>query len=325
MKAPYLSIVIPVYNEEESLPILYNELLDVLINTGKPYEVIFVDDKSKDKSYQILKKFAKENKHIKLLHFKRNFGQTAAIAAGMENSLGQIIIPLDGDLQNDPKDIITLTKKIEEGYDVASGWRKHRQDKFITRRIPSMIANKLISIVTRVNLKDYGCTLKAYRRDIIEHISLYGEMHRFIPAYASWAGAKIIEVPINHRPRSYGSTKYGLSRTFKVILDLITVKFLGDFSTKPIYIFGGGGLFLLFLSFISAGWSIYLKLVTKLSLIRTPLLLLTVFLIILGVQFILMGLLAELSIRIYHEASSKPIYLLKEKINFGHAYRQAGD
>ncbi len=314
-KKPYLSIVIPLYNEEENILPLYEEISHVLKNLRREGEIIFIDDGSTDKSFQILKNLVAKDKRIKVIQFKRNFGQTAALSAGIEFSKGEVVIPMDGDLQNDPNDIPKLLAKLEEGYDVVSGWRKNRKDPYLTRKIPSSIANWLISVITKVKLHDYGCTLKAYRREAIERIRLYGEMHRFIPAYAAWEGARITELTVNHRPRIRGKSKYGITRTFKVLLDLITVKFLGSFSTKPLYIFGGGGAIFLLGGFVSGSVLIYLKLFKGVYMIQSPLLHLTALLITLGFQMLLMGLLAELLVRVYYESLDKKPFVIKEKIN----------
>ncbi|MEW6095116.1 MAG: glycosyltransferase family 2 protein [bacterium] len=312
-----LSIILPVYNEEENIQELHSKIINALTKLGKSYEIIYIDDGSSDNSFEILSQIAKADEKIKVIQFRRNFGQTAAIAAGIEHSLGDILIPMDADLQNDPEDIPKLLEKIDEGYDVVSGWRKNRKDKLITRRIPSFLANKLISWVTGVHLHDYGCTLKAYRKEIIKDVKLYGEMHRFIPIYAFLAGGKVTELVVNHHPRVHGQAKYGISRTLKVILDLFTVKFLLTFSTKPIYLFGGIGLILLFIGILSGGVIVFQKIFFKMSMIQSPLLLLTALCFILSTQFILIGLLAEIIIRIYHESQTKSIYLVKKSINIG--------
>ena len=311
-----LSIVIPIYNEEESIGYLYKELKQVLRGLSFEYEVIAVDDGSTDKTGQIIKEIAQEDHNFKAISFKRNFGQTAAMSAGIDMSQGEVIIPMDADLQNDPADIPNLLKKMEEGFDVVSGWRKNRQDKLLTRKIPSWIANYFISLITGVKLHDYGCTMKAYKKTVIKDIRFYGEMHRFMPAYAAWYGAKVSEIPVNHRSRKYGQTKYGISRTLRVILDLLTVKFLTDYSTKPIHFFGMIGFWLFFFGFLSGATALFLKFFKGISFILTPLPLLTALLTIIGIQFILMGLLAEILIRNYYESQNKPIYLIKDKINF---------
>ena len=309
-----LSILIPVYNEEGNLSLLYEKLVAALKKVGRPYEVIFVDDGSSDGTMEILLDLREKNPNVKIISFSRNFGQTAALSAGIDSSIGDIIIPMDGDLQNDPEDILMLLQKIEEGYDVVSGWRKGRKDPFLTRRLPSMIANKIISWIGGVHLHDYGCTLKAYRRDILKNIRLYGEMHRFIPIYAQWIGARVSEIPVRHFSRGSGSSKYGMSRVFKVILDLMVVKFLVSYSQKPIYVFGGLGLLMILGGFFSGVYAIYLKLFKEVSFILTPLPLLCVLLLVLGFLSILMGFLAELLIRTYYESQGKPTYQIKETI-----------
>jgi len=309
-----LSILIPVYNEEGNLSLLYEKLVAALKKVGRAYEVIFVDDGSSDGTMEILLDLRGKNPNVKIISFSRNFGQTAALSAGIDSSKGDIIIPMDGDLQNDPEDILMLLQKIEEGYDVVSGWRKDRKDPFLTRRLPSIIANKIISWIGGVHLHDYGCTLKAYRRDILKNIRLYGEMHRFIPIYAQWIGARVSEIPVRHFQRGSGSSKYGMSRVFKVILDLMVVKFLVSYSQKPIYVFGGLGLLMILGGFFSGVYAIYLKLFKEVSFILTPLPLLCVLLLVLGFLSILMGFLAELLIRTYYESQGKPTYQIKETI-----------
>jgi glycosyltransferase involved in cell wall biosynthesis len=311
-----LSIIIPIYNEEENIKELYEELKKVLGDLSIGYEVIAINDGSKDNCRQILNKIAQTDSSFKVINFRKNFGQTAAIAAGIDHASGDILILMDSDLQNDPADIPIFLKEIEHGHDVISGWRKERKDKFLTRRIPSWLANKLISFITGVRLHDYGCTMKAYRSEVIKDIKLYGEMHRFIPAYTSWYGAKIQEIIVNHRPRKHGKTKYGISRTFRVILDLLTVKFLIDYSTKPIHFFGRIGFWLFAFGFVSGISALFLRFFRGITLIQTPLPLLTVLFIVVGVQFILMGLLAEILIRNYYESQKKTTYLIKEKVNF---------
>jgi glycosyltransferase involved in cell wall biosynthesis len=310
----YLSIILPVYNEEENISLQYKDILESVIPLKKTYEIIFVDDGSIDRSFEILQNIAKKNKNVKLIKFRRNFGQTAALAAGIDYSHGQIIIIMDSDLQNDAEDIAKLINKIEEGYDVVSGWRKDRQDKLFTRKVVSKIANWLIRKVSKVQIHDIGSS-QAYRGDVIRQVKLYGEMHRFIPVHASWLGASITEIPVKHHPRKFGKSKYGLIRTFKVLLDLITIKFLGSYSTKPIYFFGGMGLILIFGSTISFISVIILKIAQNQSMIRNPLLLLTVMLTILGVMFFLLGILAELLTRVYHETRKEAPYKIRETIN----------
>jgi len=309
-----LSVLIPVYNEEGNLSLLCDKLVAALKKTDRAYEIIFVDDGSSDGTLEILMDLRNKNPNIKIISFSRNFGQTAALSAGIDFSKGDILIPMDGDLQNDPEDILPLLQKIDEGYDVASGWRKRRKDPFLTRRLPSIIANRIISLIGGVYLHDYGCTLKAYRRDILKNIKLYGEMHRFIPIYAQWIGARVSEVPVRHFPRGSGSSKYGMGRVFKVVLDLMVVKFLLSYSQKPIYVFGGMGLLMILGAFLSGGYAIYLKLFEDVSFILTPLPLLCVLLLVLGFLSILMGFLAEILTRTYYESQGKPTYQIKETI-----------
>jgi glycosyltransferase involved in cell wall biosynthesis len=307
-----LSVVIPVLNERENLEPLHQSLSDALV--GRSYELVYVDDGSTDGSLEVLTSIAtKDPNHSKVIELRRNFGQTAAIAAGIDHSTGDVIVTIDADQQNDPSDIPLLIEKIEAGYDVVSGWRIKRQDK-LRRRIPSRMANWLISKVTGVPLHDYGCTLKAYRREVLQGFRLYGEMHRFIPAYAGWVGAKIIEIPVQHHPRRHGETKYGLERTLKVVLDLFTVKFLISFANKPLYLFGGTGIGLIGGSVILLGVLIARRIVLDEHLIRSPLLLMTVMFFILGFQSILMGLIAELLARTYHESQAKPTYSIRNII-----------
>jgi len=306
-----LSIVIPVFNERENLRPLYELLKEALVPWTANSEILFVDDGSIDGSTQELRELARSDPTVQVLEFVRNFGQTAAIAAGFDHARGRIIIPLDADLQNDPRDIPRIMEKLEEGYEVVSCWRRDRKDAWLSRVLPSQLANRLISWISGVHLHDYGCTLKGYRRDVVQHIRLYGEMHRFIPIFATWAGARVAEIPVQHHPRRKGVSKYGISRTIKVLLDLITVKFLGSYSTKPMYLFGGLGL----VSFIGSGAlsavTLYQKYFQEVKAHRNPLLLLSIFLAIVGVQFILFGLVAELIVRTYHESQDKPTYIVK--------------
>ncbi len=314
------SVVIPVYNEEESIKILIPQLKTVLDHQKEAYEVIFVDDGSTDQTSSIITAEAKKFPEIKLIILRRNFGQTAALSAGFDAAVGDVIIPMDGDLQNDPEDIPQLLKKIEEGYDVVSGWRVNRQDMFFSRRLPSNLANKLISLTTNVHLHDYGCTLKAYKREVLQSIELYGEMHRFIPALASLVGVRVTEIPVNHRARTHGISKYGISRTIRVILDLITVKFLLSYSTKPIQIFGLLGLISIFGSFGLLVGIVYARIWHDFLLANNSLFLLAVLFFMLGVQFIAMGLLGEIIMRTYHEAQGKPIYVIAETMNLRSGY-----
>jgi glycosyltransferase involved in cell wall biosynthesis len=310
-----VSLVIPCFNEEDSVDELLSEAFKVLDENGITGEIVIVDDGSTDGTWKKLSEWADREDRLKLIRFRRNFGQTAAMVAAIDHSSGDIIIPLDADLQNDPNSIPALLEKIDAGFDVVSGWRKKRKDVFITRKFPSMIANAIISWVSGVKLHDYGCTLKAYRREVLEPVTLYGEMHRFIPIYASWAGAKVTEVVVNHRARKYGSSKYGILRTFKVVLDLLVVKFLGSYGTKPIYFFGALGFFLFFLGILSATWVLFEKYVNGVWAHRNPFLSISVFLASLGVQSLFLGLLAEIGIRTYHESQSRTIYVLREKKN----------
>jgi len=309
------SIVVPIYNEQDNIDELYSAITNALDDIDTDYEIIMVDDGSNDGSFRALQRIAAEDNRLKVIRFRRNFGQTAAMSAGFDAASGNIIIPMDGDLQNDPADIPRLIAKLNEGYDVVSGWRKERKDTIITRRIPSMLANALISSFTGVHLHDYGCTLKAYRREVLDGINLYGEMHRFVPALASQVGAKVAELPVNHYPRLHGTSKYGISRTLRVILDLMTVKFLLTYSTKPIQLFGKWGIYTLMAGFGSGAMTIYMKVFEHLSMNRNPLLILTGFLMFMGVQFIVMGLLGELNARTYYEAQGKPIYVVMDRIN----------
>jgi glycosyltransferase involved in cell wall biosynthesis len=309
--APELSVVIPLLDEQDSIGPLYEQISQTLAGEYS-YEIVFVDDGSGDNSFDILSQLQKEDKRVRIIRFRRNFGQTAALSAGFAHSRGKIIVAMDADLQNDPADIHKMIDKLNEGFDVVSGWRKKRHDNAITRLLPSKTANWLIAQITGVKLHDYGCTLKAYRREVLAETKLYGEMHRFIPAIASWSGARIAECIVNHRPRTTGTAKYGLGRTWKVVLDLITVKFLGSFSTKPIYIFGGLGLLTALGSILIGFTVVYQKLSHGTDMSGNPLLILTAVLIISTIQFILMGLLAELLVRTYHESQNRPTYVIRE-------------
>lgn len=311
-----VSIIIPVYNEAESLPLLHQSIRKAMEGISRDWEVVYVDDGSADSSYPLLAELAESDPdHIRVVVLRRNFGQTAAIAAGIDHAHGEILVLMDADMQNDPADIPMMLEKLDQGYDVVSGWRVKRHDVFLTRRLPSQLANGLISRVTGVRLHDYGCTLKAYRREVITGFRLYGEMHRFIPAFAGWVGAKIVEVPVRHHPRRYGKTKYGLERTIKVILDLLTVKFLSSYANKPIYLFGGTGGVLFLASLITLIYIVVRKLWFAESLVRSPLLQMSTMLFILGFQSILLGLIAELLVRTYHESQAKPTYTVRKVIN----------
>jgi glycosyltransferase involved in cell wall biosynthesis len=310
-----VSVVIPLLNEEDNIRVLYDQLKQALDGVHN-YELIFIDDGSTDNSFKILSELHKADSKVRVIRFRRNFGQTAALSAGFAHSQGQIVIAIDCDLQNDPADIPQMIEQLHKGYDVVSGWRKKRHDNAITRLIPSLMANKLIAKITGVELHDFGCTLKAYRREVLAETRLYGEMHRFIPVLASWSGAKICEMVVNHRPRTAGVAKYGLGRTWKVMLDLITVKFLGSYSTKPIYIFGGLGFACAAGAIITGSVVLYQKFLSanELPMNRNPLLTLTAVLIMSTVQFILMGLLAELLVRTYHESQNRPTYVIRETL-----------
>ncbi len=313
---PELSLFLPVLDEEENLRPMHAKIQDALASLGKTAEVIYVDDGSTDKSLEILKDIAAADDRVRVISLRRNYGQTAAMSAGIDAAKGQILIPMDADLQNDPADIARLLDKLNEGYDVVSGWRKNRQDKLISRKIPSQIANRMISWIGGVPLHDYGCSLKAYRRDVIQDVRLYGEMHRFIPIYASWAGARVAEIPVDHHARTMGKSKYGISRTIKVIFDLITIKFMAEYHTKPLYVFGAFGMIAFVISMVAGAWAILLKLFSGTSFILTPLPIIAVVMLAISVQFFLMGLLAELLVRTYHESQDKAIYAVREKIGF---------
>jgi glycosyltransferase involved in cell wall biosynthesis len=306
------SIIVPVYNEESNVEPLYESIEPIVRSLNRPYEVLFVDDGSNDGTFEILRRLQSVHSDCRVIRFRRNFGQTAAMAAGFTHARGRILITIDADMQNDPKDIPMILDKIGEGYDVVSGWRVHRKDKFVTRRLPSVCANWLISRITGVKLHDYGCTLKAYRREVTQNIGLYGEMHRFIPAIASSMGISVAEVPVNHRARLHGKSKYGLSRTMRVVLDLITVKFLLSYSTKPLQMFGSVGFTSAFLGFSLALYLSMDKLIFKHRLSDRPLLFLAILLILVGIQLVTMGLLGEMMVRIYHEGQHKPVYVVKE-------------
>lgn len=309
-----LSIVIPVYNEKESINRLYSSLDKTMSKLKIKYEVILIDDGSTDGTFEELKKLNKKNSSYKIIRFRRNFGQTSAMSAGFHYSSGDVILTLDADLQNDPKDIPAVLKKLNEGHDIVSGWRRDRKDKAVTRRFPSIVANKIISGLTGVNLHDYGCTLKAYRKEVIDNIDLYGEMHRYIPAVASRIGVSVAEIPVTHHSRKYGKSKYGISRTIRVILDIITIKFLLSYSQRPIQIFGLMGLLSGTAGFVITAYLIVMRIFFNQSLADRPLFILSIFMIFIGVQLITMGLLAEMNIRIYHEAQNKPTYVVKDII-----------
>ena len=310
-----LSVVIPLFNEEESVEPLYAQLKEALEPLEQSYEIIIVDDGSTDRSFELLRGLHAQDKRLKVIRFRRNFGQTAAFAAGFEHAQGRVVVTMDADLQNDPADIPRLLEKLEEGYDVVSGWRVERwKSAWLTRRLPSVVANRLISETTGVRLHDYGCSLKAYRSEVVKNINLYGELHRFIPAMASWMGVSVAEIPVHYQPRQFGRSKYGLSRTIKVILDLLTVRFLLSYSTRPIHIFGSLGLALSGLGTILGLYLSVVKLALGQDIGSRPLLLLSILLMVLGVQMITMGLLGELVVRTYHESQGKRIYVVREML-----------
>jgi glycosyltransferase involved in cell wall biosynthesis len=314
-KIPYISVVLPVYNEEESLPDLHESITKVLSEWGRDYEILYVDDGSRDRSLEVLKSFEEADARVRIFSFRRNFGQTAAMAAGIDAAAGSLIAFLDADGQNDPSDIPALAAKIEEGYDLVSGYREHRQDPFLTRILPSKIANFIIRWATGVHLRDYGCSLKVYRAELLKSFHLYGEMHRFIPAHCAWIGARMTELPAKHHPRTAGVSKYGLTRTLKVVLDLATVKFLGSYSTKPIYVFGSASLASALAAVAMAVFVIARKLMDPTADWISPLILGAIFMAGVAVQTFLMGLLAEIMIRIYHESQKLPIYHLRNLQN----------
>lgn len=316
---PSISVFLPVLNEEPNLVPLHEKLDVALRKLGRSAEIIYVDDGSTDGSLDVLRRLAHLDSRVRIVALRRNYGQTAAMAAGIDAARGDVLIPMDADLQNDPADIERLLQKLDEGYDVVSGWRKNRQDRLVTRKVPSMIANRLISWIGGVPLHDYGCSLKAYRRESLADVNLYGEMHRFIPIYASWAGARVAEIPVEHHARTMGKSKYGLSRTVKVVFDLMTIKFMASYQTKPLYVFGWVGLLTIAVSLLCAVLAFLMKYLSwphHADFVQTPLPILAMVLLVLGIQFFLMGLLAEMQVRTYHESQSKPIYAVREKIGF---------
>ena len=318
--APDISVFLPVFNEEPNLRPLHEKLDRALGQLGRTAEIIYVDDGSSDGSLDVLREIATEDSRVRVLALRRNYGQTPAMSAGIDAARGRVLIPMDADLQNDPADIKRLLDKLDEGYEVVSGWRKNRKDPLFTRKIPSMMANWLISKIGGVPLHDYGCSLKAYRRESLADVRLYGEMHRFIPIYASWSGARVAEIPVEHHARTMGKSKYGLSRTIKVVFDLMTIKFMASYQTKPLYIFGYAGLLTFLVSFLCAVFAFLMKFANwphHADFIKTPLPVLTMVLLVLGVQFFFMGLLAEMLVRTYHESQAKPVYAVRERIGFG--------
>ena len=317
--APDLSVFLPVFNEEPNLRPLHEKLDRALGQLGRTAEIIYVDDGSSDGSLDVLREIAAEDSRVRVIALRRNYGQTPAMSAGIDAARGRVLIPMDADLQNDPADIKRLLDKLDEGYEVVSGWRKNRKDPLFTRKIPSMMANWLISKIGGVPLHDYGCSLKAYRRESLADVHLYGEMHRFIPIYASWSGARVAEIPVEHHARTMGTSKYGLSRTVKVIFDLMTIKFMASYQTKPLYVFGWAGLLTLILSFLCAVLAFLMKFASwphHADFIQTPLPVLTTVMLVLGIQFFLMGLLAEMQVRTYHESQAKAVYSVRERIGF---------
>jgi dolichol-phosphate mannosyltransferase len=316
---PEISVFLPVFNEEPNLRPLQSKLNEALEKLGRSAEIVYVDDGSSDDSLKILREIANEDPRVRVVALRRNYGQTAAMAAGIDAARGKVLIPMDADLQNDPADIVRLLEKLDEGYDVVSGWRKNRKDKMVTRKIPSMMANRLISWIGGVPLHDYGCSLKAYRRESLQDVRLYGEMHRFIPIYASWDGARVTEIPVEHHARTMGKSKYGLSRTIKVVFDLITIKFMASYQTKPLYLFGWAGLLTFAVSFLSALFAFLMKFAGwphPADFVQTPLPIIALVTLVLGVQLFLMGLLAEMLVRTYHESQAKPIYAVRERLGF---------
>jgi len=314
-----ISIIVPVFNEAEALVDVCQGVRRELTRLGQNWEIIFVNDGSTDGSEEILDRLAEEDQRVRVVHFKRNFGQTAAMMAGFDYANGDVIIPLDGDGQNDPADIPRMLEVLEQGSDVVSGWRKDRQDNHIKRNLPSILANKLISVVSGVRLHDFGCSLKAYKRQVVDGIRLYGEMHRFLPIYASWHGAKITEVVVGHYARTTGKSKYGLERVAKVLLDLLVVKFLDVFSHRPMHVFGGCGFFSLVLSFLTFVWMLVLKFFYGVYFITTPLPLVIVVTFMVGMMCILLGLLAEMIMRTFYESQGKTIYSVRSVRNIEHA------
>ena len=312
---PYLSVIIPLYNEEENVGALIGRLFPVLDSLLCTYEVIIVDDGSTDGSFKALEQAAAARQQLKVIRFRRNYGQTAAMMAAIDHAQGQVLVSLDADLQNDPDDIPLLLAKLDEGYDVVSGWRKNRQDARFRRTFISRVANRLISSISGVRLNDYGCTLKAYRRDIIKDVKLYGEMHRFIPIYARWLGARVTEIPVKHHARTRGQSKYGLERVIKVVLDMMVVKFLDRYFVKPIYVFGGVGLASMALSLLTLALVVWLRVVDGISMILTPLPLLAALFFLIGVISILLGLLAEMTVRTYFESQHRSVYTVRDSLN----------
>jgi glycosyltransferase involved in cell wall biosynthesis len=314
--APAISVIVPIYNEQESIAPLCDGLFGVLDLIGKPFEVICINDGSTDRSIDALRAVAEKRNELRVVTFRRNYGQTAAMMAGIDYATGNIIVSIDADLQNDPRDIPALLEKMDEGFDVVSGWRRDRQDAAVRRNFVSRVANRIISRISGVRLHDFGCTLKAYRRDVVKDVRLYGEMHRFVPIYASWMGARVCEIPVRHHARKFGKSKYGLERILKVVLDLVVVKFLDRYLVKPIYVFGGFGLASFLISILLTLLMIWLKFFEGVSMIQTPLPLLAALTFLVGVQSILLGLIAEILVRTYFEARERRAYAVRDTINF---------
>jgi glycosyltransferase involved in cell wall biosynthesis len=310
-----LSILVPIYNEVENIPLLRDVLLDTLTCMPHEFEVVLVNDGSTDGSTELLDQIAAKDHRLRVVHFRRNYGQTAALMAAIDHSTGDILIPMDGDLQNDPKDIPRLLEKLDEGYDVVSGWRKNRQDKAVSRKLPSKVANWIISRISGVALHDYGCTLKAYRRSVLENVRLYGEMHRFVPVYAAWEGAAITEIVVNHHPRRLGVSKYGLGRITKVILDLVLIRFMHKAFDRPIQFFGKIGIYFGGSAIVAGVWALWLKIFQNVSFVSTPLPLFSVFFALSGILCILLGLLGEMQMRVYFESQSKRHYSVRRTVN----------
>lgn len=310
-----VSIVVPVYNEEESLPLLIHEIHEALRPTGSTYEIILVDDGSRDRSHAVLRALAVEDRTLHVVQFRRNFGQTAALQAGLDAARGDAVVLMDADLQNDPRDIPMMLARLDAGADLVAGWRADRKDPFLNRRLPSMIANRIISMTTQVRLHDYGCTLKVMRREVAKELRLYGEMHRFIPAIANWMGVRIEEVKVNHRARQYGRSKYGIGRTLRVLLDLITVRFVQQYQVRPMQVFGLSGLLSTIAGALVCGWLTVDRLLYDQPLADRPLLLLGILLVVVGVQLVSIGLVADMLARTYHESQSKPCYHVRSRID----------
>ena len=311
-----LSIAVPLFNEEQSVPLLHQRIVEAVEPMGVEFELLFVDDGSSDTTFAVAEQLALRDPRLRVIKFRRNCGQTPAMAAGIDHARGRIIVTMDGDLQNDPRDIPMLVAKLEEDYDLVAGWRMKRQDKLVTRKIPSRIANWLIGKITGIPIRDNGCSLKAYRASVMRHVPLYSEMHRFIPIYAAWAGARVTEIPVEHHARTMGKSKYGLSRTLKVVFDLMTIKFMASYQTKPIYVFGSFGMLAFAISILSGLYAVFLKIFHKADFVQTPLPILSIVMFAVGVQFLLMGLLAEMLVRTYHESQAKRIYSVRERLGF---------